>query len=152
MQGDWGTLNAGRQTTVLADVVGTVDPLGVRYSGYNRNVSIAALSAHRLGLEYGAAGATTGSFRLDNSLKYVARFGDFSVRAMHAFGERAVNSSNLSSTGLSVSRVMAFAEYKLLKRTRAYLELDTTRWKDGYPVVGTKSTANGVSLGVVHSF
>lgn len=247
LQGDWGTLTAGRQTTVLADAVGAVDPMGVRYSGFNPNVSIAALSAHRLGLEYGAAGSTTGTYRLDNSLKYVARFGDFSVRAMHAFGEQAGNASNLSSSGLGAgyqagaytaalsyaqfktvtglnlkgylggvsamlgqnklaltygdheaettaiaktrnktlgfggtfpitenvdfvaayyrvtrtrtaslddgfSRLMGFVEYKFSKRTRAYLELDNTRWKDGYQAVGTKSTANGVSLGVVHNF
>jgi len=33
---------------------------------------------------------------------YVSRISDFSVRAMHAFGEQAGNSSTLSSSGLSL--------------------------------------------------
>ena len=247
LQGDWGTLSAGRQTTVLADVVGAVDPLSSRFAGFNPNVGIAALSAHRLGLEYGPAGSTTGAYRLDNSLKYVGRFGDFSVRAMQGFGEQAGDSSKLSSTGLGAGyqsggytaalsyaqfktvtgltlkgylggvgamlgknklsltygsheaettataktrnktlglggtfpvtenwdivaayyrvsrtrtaspddgfgRVIAFAEYKFSKRTRTYLELDNTRWKTGYQATGSKSSATGVSAGVVHSF
>ncbi len=100
LQGDWGTVTAGRQTTVLAEVVSAVDPLGSRFASFNPNVGIAALSAHRLATEFGPAGSTTGAYRLDNSVKYVGRFSDFSVRAMHAFGEQAGNSSNLSSSGL----------------------------------------------------
>jgi predicted porin len=100
LQGDWGTLTAGRQTTVLADVVGAVDPLASRFASFNPNVGIAALSAHRLAIEYGPAGSTTGSYRLDNSVKYTGRFSDFSVRAMHGFGEQAGSSSKLSSSGL----------------------------------------------------
>jgi len=97
LQGGWGSVTAGRQTTVLADVVSAVDPLGSRFASFNPNVGIAALSAHRLGAEFGPAGSTTGAYRLDNSVKYVGRLSDFSVRAMHAFGEQAGSSSNLSS-------------------------------------------------------
>ncbi len=100
LQGSWGTITAGRQTTVLADVVGATDPLGSRYAGFNPNVGIAALSAHGLGIEYGPSGATTGAYRLDNSIKYVARFSDFNVRVMHGFGEQAGSSSNLSASGV----------------------------------------------------
>lgn len=247
LQGSWGTVTTGRQTTVLADVVGAVDPLGSRFASFNPNVGIAALSAHRLAIEYGPSGSTTGAYRLDNSLKYVGRFGDFSVRAMHAFGEQAGNTSNLASSGLGAGyqsggytaalsyaqfksatgltlkgylggvgallgknrlsltygsheaettataktrdktlgvggtfplsdsvdlvaahyrvsrsrtgrvvdgfdRTVAFVEYKFSRRTRAYLELDHTRWKAGYQAAGIKSSANGASLGVVHSF
>lgn len=247
MQGGWGTVTAGRQTTVLADVVSAVDPLGVRFAGFNPNVGIAALSAHRLGAEFGPSGSPTGAYRLDNSIKYVGRFSDFSVRAMHAFGEQVGNASRLASSGvgagyqsgaytaalsyaqfknaaglslkgylggasamvgnskLSVTygsheaettatartrnrtlglggtvpmnahwdlilahyqvkrartaavddgfnRTVAFVEYKLSKRTRAYAELDQTRWKNGYQGAGFKSSASGVSAGVVHSF
>ena len=48
LQGNWGTVTAGRQMTVLADVVSAVDPLGSRFASFNPNVGIAALSAHRL--------------------------------------------------------------------------------------------------------
>lgn len=119
LQGDWGTVTFGRQTTVLADTVGAVDPLGVRFASFNPNVAIAALNAHRLGIEYGPAGATTGAYRLDNSVKYVGRFGDFTVRAMHAFGEQAGNSSALSSSGVGGayqtndwSAALAYAQFK----------------------------------------
>ena len=118
LQGDWGTATFGRQTTVLADTLGTVDPLGVRFPSFNPNVAIAALNAHRLGIEYGPAGATTGAYRLDNSVKYAGRFGDFTVRAMHAFGEQG-NSSALSSSGAGGAyqtagwgAALAYAQFK----------------------------------------
>ncbi|MDB5889925.1 MAG: porin, Gram-negative type [Polaromonas sp.] len=246
LRGNWGTLTAGRQTTVIADVIGAVDPLGARYTSFNPNVAIGALSAHRLGQEYGPAGSTTGAYRLDNSLKYVGQVGAFSVRAMHAAGESGSNSNRsfnglggnyqagnysaalsygqfktaagltlkgylggvsamLGKNRLSVtygshnaettatattrnrtfgigglvpitpqidlvgayykvartrtaapddgfSRVIAFAEYKFSKRTRAYLELDHTRFKTGYETAGTKQNATGTSVGVSHSF
>ena len=100
LQGAWGTVTLGRQTTVLADVVGATDPLSSRFAGFNPNVGIAALSAHQLAVEFGPSGAATGAYRLDNSLKYVGRLGGFSVRAMHALGEQAGESSRLSSTGV----------------------------------------------------
>ena len=50
------------------------------------------------------------------------------------------------------NRTVAFLEYKFSKRTRAYAELDQTRWKNGYQGAGFKSSASGVSAGVVHNF
>ncbi|SDO24159.1 Outer membrane protein (porin) [Rhodoferax sp. OV413] len=102
VQTDAATLTLGRQTTVLADVVGQIDPLGSRFASFNPNVSIAGLSAHRLGIEYGPSGASTGAYRLDNSAKAVGRVGDFSLRAMHAFGEQAGSHGKLSSSGLGL--------------------------------------------------
>ena len=83
LQGGWGTLALGRQTTVLADALSGTDPLGNRLAGLNPNIQVAALSAHRLGVEYGPAGASSGSFRLDNAIKYTGKFNAFTVRAMH---------------------------------------------------------------------
>lgn len=103
LQASWGTVTLGRQTTVLADAIGPVDPLGVRFASFNPNVGIAALSAHGLGIEYGPSGATTGAYRLDNSVKYLGKFSDFTVRAMHAFGEQSGNASLLSSSGLGLA-------------------------------------------------
>lgn len=103
IKANWGTITMGRQTTVLADALSPVDPLGVRFAGFNPNVGVAALSAHGLGIEYGPAGSTTGAYRLDNSVKYVGKFSDLTVRAMHAFGEQSGNSSTLSSSGLGMT-------------------------------------------------
>lgn len=51
------------------------------------------------------------------------------------------------------SRVLAFLEYKLSRRSKIYLELDTTRWQGNYlGTASNKATSNGVSLGVTHSF
>lgn len=118
LQGEWGTLTVGRQTTVLADTVGAVDPMGVRFAGFNPNVAISALNAHRLGIEFGPAGSTTGAYRLDNSIKYVGRFSNFTVRAMHAFGEQS-SSSALSSSGVGAAyqtadwnAALSYAQYK----------------------------------------
>lgn len=103
LKASWGTVTMGRQTTVLADALGPVDPLGLRFAAFNPNIGVAALSAHGLGIEYGPSGATTGAYRLDNAIKYAGSFGALTVRAMHAFGEQSGNSSALSSSGLGMS-------------------------------------------------
>jgi predicted porin len=103
LKANWGTITVGRQTTVLADSLGPVDPLGVRFAGFNPNVGVAALSAHGLGIEYGPSGATSGAYRLDNSIKYAGKFSDLTVRAMHALGEKVGDSSALSSTGAGMT-------------------------------------------------
>lgn len=259
LQGGFGTVTVGRQVTLLAEVVGAVDPLGTRFAALNPNIAIAALNAPRLGIEYGPSGGPPvaipggapvgppGSFRVDNSIKYAAKIGAFNVRVMHAFGEQPGNRSNRSASGIGgayksgnytaalsymdfkspaglrlrgylggvsgvfgksklsltygsneantslvaktrhntfgvggtfpltpqvdliaayyrvnrtrtgfvadgFDRAFAFAEYKFSKRTRAYLEMDHTRWKTGYPVAGVVSNPTGVSLGLMHSF
>lgn len=50
------------------------------------------------------------------------------------------------------NRLLAFMEYKFSRRSRVFLELDTTHWKGSYLGAGNKSTSNGVSLGITHSF
>lgn len=119
LKADWGSVTAGRQTTVLADALSPVDPLGVRFAGFNPNVSIAALSSHGLGIEYGPSGATSGAYRLDNSIKYAGKFSDLTVRAMHAFGEQSGDSSALSSSGIgmtyqtdSVAATLGYANFE----------------------------------------
>ncbi len=123
LRANWGTITMGRQTTVLADALGPVDPLGVRFAGFNPNVSIAALSAPGLGIEYGPSGDTKGSYRQDNSIKYAGKFSDLTVRAMHAFGEQSNDSSALSSTGLGLAyqtsnyaATLGYAEFKSATR------------------------------------
>jgi predicted porin len=243
----WGLITLGRQTTLLADAVGPVDPLSSRFASFNPNIGIAALSSHGLAQEYGPAGITTGAYRLDNSLKYTGTFSGVSVRAMHALGEQSGNSAKLSSSGVGLgyasgpvtatlgyqrfktvaeldlkayvggvaakvgngrlaitygnseanttataktrnktlglggtlpvsanldlvlthyrvtrsrtgsnddgfNRTIAFAEYKLSKRSLVYLEADSTQWKAGYNAAGTKGTGTGLSLGVKHTF
>ncbi|MGL5003597.1 MAG: porin [Casimicrobium sp.] len=103
LQGGWGGVTIGRQTTLLADTNGLVDPIRSRFAGFNPNISIAALSAHRLNLEYGPSASTAGAFRLDNSVKYTGTFAGLTLRAMHALGEQSSNSSSLSSSGVSAS-------------------------------------------------
>jgi len=103
LRANWGAITLGRQTTVLADSMGPVDPLGMRFAGFNPNVSTATLNAHGLGIEFGPSGATSGAYRLDNSVKYAGKFNDLTVRAMHAFGEQSGKSSALSSSGLGVA-------------------------------------------------
>ncbi|MBT9513851.1 MAG: porin [Acidovorax sp.] len=247
LQGGWGTLALGRQTTTLADAVSPVDPLGMRFASFNPSIGVAALSQHGLGIEFGSAGATSGSYRLDNALKYTGRFGGFTARAMWGLGEVASQQSALSSRGVGLAwaadgfvasgayqnfkdtnqrtldgttlgaayqwgtvrlaanaarseaetaagkhtvqrvlsagatwsvtplfdltaayykvdrtrtgaaddgygRLVAFAEYKLSRRTKLYAELDNTRWRNGFQGAANKANATGVSAGVVHSF
>ena len=61
LQGGWGTLALGRQTTTLADAISPVDPLAMRFASFNPNIGVTALSQHGLGIEYGSAGANSGS-------------------------------------------------------------------------------------------
>lgn len=247
LQGGWGTLALGRQTTTLADAVSPVDPLAMRFAGFNPSIGVAALSQHGLGIQFGSAGSTSGSYRLDNSLKYTGRWGGLTARAMLGLGEVAGQSSALSSRGLGLAyaasgvtvsgafqtfkdvnqrtldgatlgaayqwgkvrlaanagrskaetaanqhtvqrmlsagatwavtgqtdltaayykvdrtrtgaaddgygRLVAFAEYKLSRRTKLYAELDNTRWRNGFQGAANKARATGLSAGVVHSF
>lgn len=130
LQGGWGTLALGRQTTVLADALSGTDPLGSRYAGFNPNIQVAALSAHKLGVEYGPSGASSGSYRLDNSIKYTGKFDALTVRAMHGLGEQADSSTPLNSSGVSVAyegqdytATLAYADFNSAKnlKLKAYL-------------------------------
>ncbi|UCU99170.1 porin [Acidovorax radicis] len=247
LQGGWGTLALGRQTTTLADAISPVDPLGMRFAGFNASIGVAALSQHGLGIEFGSAGSTSGSYRLDNAVKYTGRFGGFTARAMLGLGEVASQTSALPSRGLGLAyaagsftvssafqtfkaadqrtldgatlgvayrwdtlrlaanaarskaetaagkhtvqrvmsagatwsitpqtdltaayykvdrtctgatddgygRLVAFAEYKLSRRTKVYAELDNTRWRHGFQGAANQASATGVSAGVMHSF
>lgn len=247
LQAGWATVALGRQTTLLADAISPVDPLSMRFASFNPNIGVTALSQHGLGIEYGSAGANTGSYRLDNSIKLSGRFGGLTARAMLGVGEVASQSSALSSHGLGLAyagggftvsgawqtfkdanlrpldaatlgaawqggslrlaanagrskaqtgaathteqrvlsggatwtalplldltaayykvdrtrtaaaddgygRLVAFAEYRLSRRTRVYAELDHTRWRNGFQGATNQRTATGVSAGVMHSF
>ncbi|WP_298933479.1 porin [uncultured Ramlibacter sp.] len=50
------------------------------------------------------------------------------------------------------NRLLAFVEYKFSRRSKVYLELDSTHWKNNYLVANAKSTSNGLSLGITHAF
>ena len=100
---------------MLADTLSLVDPMSTRFAGFNPNVGIAALSAPSLGIEYGPSGSTAASYRMDSSVKYVGKFSDVSVRAMHAIGA----AKDLTHSGLSVAyaansfaATLAFGQYK----------------------------------------
>ena len=50
------------------------------------------------------------------------------------------------------NRLLAFVEYKFSRRSKVFVELDTTRWKGDYLGAGLKSTSSGVSVGITHNF
>lgn len=248
LAGNWGTVTAGRQNTLVADSVGVTDAIGLRFASLNPNIQVASLTGHQLGIEFGATGSTGASNRVNNSVKYTLPLGPVSARAMYSFGETAGGGSDKSSAGLGLDyisndfsatsayttfrdangreleavnlgakwlalpqlrvmanvsfnrgetsataetknrllsvgvnyavtpnvdvlagyykvdrsrtaqaddgfqRLLTFVEYKLSRRSKVFLELDTTRWKGNYLGAGNKSTSNGVSLGMTHSF
>ncbi|WP_159914842.1 porin [Pantoea sp. 18069] len=247
LQSGWATLALGRQTSTLADAVSPVDPLGMRFASFNPSIGVAGLSQHGLGMQFGSAGSTSGSYRLDNALKFTGRWGGLTARAMWGLGEVADQGGALSSRGLGLAyaaraltlsgafqtfkdanqrtldgatlgaayqwgkvrlaanagrskaetaadrntvqrmlsagatwaltpqsdltaayykvdrtrtgaaddgygRLVAFAEYKLSRRTKVYAELDNTRWRNGFQGAANKARATGLSAGVVHSF
>ena len=248
LAGRWGTATAGRQNTLVADSVGVVDPVGLRFAGLNPNIQVTSLTGHQLGVEFGTTGSTGSSNRVNNSLKYSIPVGPVVARAMYSFGEVANDTTRLQSMGLGLdylstafsatsaytsyrdtngrqldaanlgaswlvlpalrvmgnagynraettptarttnkllslglnyavtpsidvitgyykvdrsrsgqaddgfNRLLAFVEYKFTRRSRVFLELDTTHWKGNYLATGARSTSNGVSLGITHTF
>jgi len=248
LAGGWGTVMAGRQNTLVADSVGMVDPIGLRFAGLNPNIQVTSLTGHQLGIEFGATGSTGSSNRVNNGIKYSVPLGPVVARAMHSFGEAAGDSSKQNSTGVGLDyvspkfsatgaytrlhdanareleaanlgvswqalpalramanagynrgetsatattrnrllalganyavtpaidviagyykvdrertgqaddgfrRLIAFVEYKFSRRSKVFVELDTTKWKGDYLGAGLKSTSSGVSVGVTHNF
>lgn len=245
----WGLVSLGRQTSLLADAISPIDPLGMRLASFNPSVNVAALSQHQLGVGFGASGSATASYRLNNSVKYTGDFAGVNVRVMHSFGEVAGKGHASDSTGVGLGyklgqlqlsaahqrfrnnddtlglrgsvlgaaytlaggtrlagifghshaqtsatarttlrtlglgatvpagalveltlahyrvdrersaraddgygRTVAFAEYKLSRRSVVYAEADHTRWHGGFQGAANKPKATGVSLGVRHSF
>jgi predicted porin len=62
---------------------------------------------------------------------------------------------NRQRTGLQAdgyTRAVAFAEYKLSRRTKLYAELDRTQWRAGYQGAANKDRATGITAGVLHTF
>ena len=102
LAGNWGAVTFGRQNTLVADSVGLVDPIGLRFAGLNPNIQVTSLTGHRLGIEFGATGSNAASNRVNNSAKYGVKLGPVTARAMHGFGEIAGSTSKSSSNGLGV--------------------------------------------------
>lgn len=143
--GAWGQLTAGRQTNLLADAISPVDAVGMRFAALNPNIVSAALSNHGLGAEYGTAGSSSGSYRLDNSLKYTGRFGPATARAMYSFGENTGRTSAQSSAGASLAYSTdaltvsgAFQRFK----TASNLQLDAASLGAAYQLGAVRLTAN----------
>ena len=63
-----------------------------------------------------------------------------------------VDRSRTGAADDGYGRLVAFAEYKLSRRTKVYAELDNTRWRNGFQGTTNKATATGISAGVVHTF
>ena len=248
LAGNWGSVTLGRQNTLTADSAGVADPIGLRFASLNPNIQNVSLSAHQLGIEYGATGSSAASNRVNNSAKFSLPIGPLVARAMRGFGEvagsgskqsvsglgldyvtpglsvtsaytrfkdvndRTLNAANVGVTWLALpslrvmanmgynrgattattdttnrvvvggvnyaitpvidllagyyklnrertaladdgfNRVLAYLEYKFSRRSKAYLELDSTHWKGNYLGTGNKATSNGVSLGMTHAF
>ncbi len=124
LEGGFGALNLGRQTTLLADALGTIDPLSIRFAGFNPNVQFAALSQHGLGQQYGATGSTTGSYRLDNSAKLVSNVGPVQLKAMLSAGEGSSGRSSGLGAGFRGGDFAAQAAYMRLDGSTAGRQLD----------------------------
>ncbi len=67
-------------------------------------------------------------------------------------GYYRVNRTRTAQADDGFRRLIAFAEYKLSRRSKVFVELDTTRWHGNYQGAGNKSTSNGLSVGITHSF
>ncbi|WP_092003703.1 porin [Polaromonas sp. OV174] len=122
LQTPWGTVTLGRHTNLLADTLGVIDPLAIRFAGFNPNVQFGALSAHGLGSEFGSTGgSTTGSYRMDNSLKYAVNLGAVTLKAMAGPGEASGGdrSSSGVGAGYKAGAFEAQIAYMTLKGTGA---------------------------------
>ena len=133
LAGDWGGVTLGRQNTLTADSAGVADPIGLRFASLNPNIQNVGLSAHQLGVEYGATGSSAASNRVNNSAKFSVPIGPVVARAMRGFGEVAGSGSKQSVSGLGLDYLTPG-----LSVTTAY-----TRFKDA-----NDRTLNAANLGV----
>ncbi len=67
-------------------------------------------------------------------------------------GYYKVNRTRTGQVDDGFNRLLTFVEYKFSKRSKVFVELDSTRWKADYGATGGKSTSNGLSLGITHTF
>ncbi len=102
LSGNWGSITAGRQNTLIADSAGVTDPIGLRFASMNPNIQNVSLTGHQLGVEYGATGSTGSSNRVNNSIKYSILIGPVVARAMYSMGEVAGSSTKQRTAGLGV--------------------------------------------------
>jgi predicted porin len=102
LSGNWGSITAGRQNTLIADSAGVTDPIGLRFASMNPNIQNVSLTGHQLGVEYGATGSTGSSNRVNNSIKYSVPIGPVVARAMYSMGEVAGSSTKQRTAGLGV--------------------------------------------------
>jgi predicted porin len=144
--------------------------LAAAYQTLNNNDNTLKLKAYTLGGRY-TVGAwqiagNYGSNKADRSLVTQIKTDIYSIGTTYAatplldltIGYYHVNrewSANFKPDA-EIKRVIAYAEYKLSKRTLIYLEADYTRW-GGDPTqfqaaATNKSTGKGVTLGVTHTF
>jgi predicted porin len=124
-----------------------------KLSAANAGASWKVLPALRIMANVGYnSGATTATTDTSNHL--VAAGVNYAITPAVDLlaGYYKVNRTRTAQADDGFQRVLAFLEYKLSRRSKVYLELDTTHWKGNYVSAGNKGTSNGVSLGVTHSF
>ncbi len=97
------TLTVGRQSSLLADTLVSIDPLQKRFPDFNPNVTIGALSQTGLANQYGNSGIAGNAYWLDNAVKFTSRADNLRVSGMYSFGEQAGDHKPLSSGGLSAT-------------------------------------------------
>lgn len=97
------TLKVGRQASLLADALVTIDPLQRRFPDFNPNMTVGALARHGLGTPYGNTGIDGNAYWLNNALKLTNRTGPYQFSAMYSAGEQAGDHKPLSSGGLGLA-------------------------------------------------
>lgn len=95
-------LTIGRQSSLLADSLASIDPLQKRFPDFNPNMTLGALGQHGLAGQYGNTGIAGNAYWLNDSVKLASRSGPYKVSAMYSFGEQAGDRKPLSSGGLAV--------------------------------------------------
>jgi predicted porin len=91
---DMGALSFGRQYSLQLDIIGSVG------GGYDP-VNAQMFSPINFSGAYGGGGATDNS-RVDQSIKYYKKFGNFNVNALYGFGGMATNNAARSNTQLNL--------------------------------------------------
>ena len=127
---DWGTVSFGRQYTISLDDIIKYDPLNGSY----------AFSVVGFYGSYGGGGWTEDA-RLDNSVKYEAKFGGVRVGAMYQFGGVAGNNTANSAGQLGIGTDLG----------NLSMDAYATFKKDGlgsFPSTGSPTASNSM-LGII---
>jgi predicted porin len=129
------------------------DANGRTLDAANAGASWKASTSLRVMASYGYnKGATTATTETENRIIATGLNYAISPAVDLIAGFYKLDRSRTAQPDDGFKRLLAFVEHRMSRRSKVYVEIDTTRWKGNYLGAGNKATSNGISLGITHMF